>query len=117
MFTRNVAPHKSTNASSSEWVTLAGRVAGHTYLVEKLESDKMYTFLVRAENSHGLSAPSPLSEPITLNTEEKQVEPTIEDKQTREARALLQSGHTAELIDIQSINSTSIKLTWEVSVK
>lgn len=85
--------------------------------MENIESDKLYTFLVRAENSHGLSAPSPLSEPISLNTEEKLVEPTIEDKQTREARALLQSGHTAELIDIQSINSTSIKLTWEVSAE
>lgn len=115
MFTRDILPHKSLNSNSSEWVTLATRIPGHTYVVENLEGGKLYTFLVRAENSHGLSTPSPLSEPISLNTEETLMEPTIEDKQTREARALLQSGHTAELIDIQSFNSTSIKLTWEVS--
>lgn len=116
MFSRNIVPRKSLNTNDSEWITLAVRAPGPTYTIENLEPDKMYTFLVRAENSHGLSAPSPLSEPITLNPEDRIVEPTIEDKQTREARALLQSGHTAEIIDIQSINSTSIKLTWEVIV-
>lgn len=114
VFSKDIVPRKALNINGSDWITLAIRVPGPTYVVDDLEPDKMYTFLIRAENSHGLSSPSPLSEPITLNPDERIVEPMIEDKQTREARALLQSGHTAELIDIQPINSTSIRLTWEV---
>ncbi len=117
MFSKDAIPKKSSNTNGSEWIIVATRVPGPTYAIDHLEMDKMYTFLVRAENSHGLSSPSPLSEPMMLNPDDKIIEPTIEDKQTREARALLQSGHTAELIDIQSINSTSIKLTWEVTKK
>lgn len=116
VFSKDIVARKSLNTNSSEWTTLATRVPGPTYTAENLDPDKIYTFLVRAENSHGLSPPSPLSEPVSLNPDDKIIEPVIEDKQTREARALLQSGHTAELIDIQPINSTSIKLTWEVCV-
>lgn len=100
--------------NSSDWTTLATRVPGTSFTVDDLEADKMYTFLIRAENSHGLSPPSQPSEPVTLNPAEKIMEPVIEDKQTREARALLQAGHSAELLDIQPLNATSIKLTWEV---
>lgn len=116
VFSKDIEMRKSLNSNSSEWVTLATRVPGPTYTAENLDPEKMYTFLVRAENSHGLSPPSPLSEPVSLNPDDKIIEPVIQDKQTREAKALLQSGHTAELIDAQSINSTSVRLTWEVSV-
>lgn len=115
VFAKDIVPRKSLNVNSSDWITLASRVPSTSFTYDDLESDKMYTFLVRAENSHGLSSPSPLSEPVTLNPTEKIVEPVIEDKQSREARALLQSGHSAELLDIQPLNATSIKLTWEVS--
>lgn len=115
VFSKDIETRKSLNSNSSEWVTLATRVPGPTYTSENLDPEKMYTFLVRAENSHGLSPPSPLSEPVSLNPDDKIIEPIIQDKQTREAKALLQSGHTAELIDAQSINSTSVRLTWEVS--
>lgn len=119
IFGRDLAARTSSfSANMGEWKVLATRVAGSTFVADNLETDKMYTFLVRAENSHGLSAPSQLSEPLTLNgavvADDRIFESTIEDRQTREARALLQSGHTAELIDIQSVNSTSIKLMWEV---
>lgn len=97
-------------------MVLASRVPGHIYTADNLEADKLYTFLIRAENSHGLSPPSPLSEPISLNPEDRIAEPIIEDKQTREARVSLQSGQPAELIDIQPINSTSVRLTWEASI-
>lgn len=114
VFSKDIETRKSLNSNSSEWVTLATRVPGPTYTSENLDPEKMYTFLVRAENSHGLSPPSPLSEPVSLNPDDKIIEPIIQDKQTREAKALLQSGHTAELIDAQSINSTSVRLTWEI---
>ena len=40
------------------WVTAAHRVSSSTYTVGNLKPDTSYVFLVRAENSHGLSPPS-----------------------------------------------------------
>lgn len=110
------------SVATATWTTLATRVLGTSFTVDRLEKNKIYTFAVRAENSHGLSPPSPLSEPLALNTLEKTVESavtaaagTIQEREMREAKALLQATHSAELVDIQAVNSTSVKLTWEVS--
>lgn len=48
----------------SGWVVTAHHVAGESHVVQNLRPDTHYQFLVRAENSHGLSLPSPSSKVI-----------------------------------------------------
>ena len=42
----------------------AHRVTSETYTIHNLKPDTSYVFLVRAENSDGLSHPSPVSERV-----------------------------------------------------
>ncbi len=46
------------------WVAAAHRVTSETFTVQNLKPDTSYMFLVRTENSHGLSPPSQLSERV-----------------------------------------------------
>ncbi|GBO28587.1 Protein sax-3 [Araneus ventricosus] len=48
----------------SGWVVTAHHVATESHVVHNLRPDTHYQFLVRAENSHGLSLPSPSSKVI-----------------------------------------------------
>lgn len=57
MFSRN---------STDGWVQVANRIQNTTYKIIGLTSGASYYFAVRAENSHGVSGPSQLSEPITI---------------------------------------------------
>jgi Fibronectin type III domain len=52
--------------STEGWVQVASRVQNTTFQVVGLSSGITYYFSVRAENSHGMSGPSQLSEPITM---------------------------------------------------
>lgn len=54
----------------SGWVVVAHRVPNETHTVHNLRPDTKYMFLVRAENSHGLSVPSEMSDVVhTLGNE------------------------------------------------
>lgn len=48
------------------WMQVANRVQDTTYEVIGLSFGIPYYFAIRAENSHGVSAPSQLSEPVTI---------------------------------------------------
>uniref|UniRef100_A0A182Q5Y2 Roundabout n=1 Tax=Anopheles farauti TaxID=69004 RepID=A0A182Q5Y2_9DIPT len=50
------------------WYQTANRLQDNTYTQTGLSVGVTYYFVVRAENSHGISMPSPLSEPILLGT-------------------------------------------------
>lgn len=52
--------------STEGWVQVANRIQNTTFQVLGLSSGVSYYFAVRAENSHGMSGPSQLSEPITM---------------------------------------------------
>lgn len=44
------------------WIPIANRVQNTTYTQAGLTAGISYFFVVRAENAHGMSVPSPLSE-------------------------------------------------------
>lgn len=54
--------------STEGWVQLANRVQNTTFKALRLSNGVSYFFAVRAENSHGMSGPSQLSEPVTIGT-------------------------------------------------
>ena len=57
--------------STEGWVQVASRVQNTTFHVVGLSSGITYYFSVRAENAHGMSGPSQLSEPITMGVVRK----------------------------------------------
>lgn len=54
------------NSTDSTWMQAANRIRNTTYQVDGLATGITYYFIVRAENSHGLSAPSQVSDPVTI---------------------------------------------------
>lgn len=48
------------------WIAIANRVQNNSYTHIGMMSGISYFFVIRAENAHGISAPSPLSEPVIL---------------------------------------------------
>uniref|UniRef100_W8BH41 Roundabout-2 n=1 Tax=Ceratitis capitata TaxID=7213 RepID=W8BH41_CERCA len=94
------------------WVIAAHRVPDQQITISGLKPATSYVFLIRAENSHGLSVPSGLSNVIkTLGTESGTVPPS----EISAARAVL-SGKVVELIDAAAINSTAVRLDWVMHV-
>lgn len=49
---------------SNSWQTVADHVKTTQFTVKSLRPNTIYLFMVRAVNSHGLSDPSPMSEPV-----------------------------------------------------
>ncbi|XP_054257308.1 roundabout homolog 2-like [Macrosteles quadrilineatus] len=103
MFKRSV----SGGHSGGGWVVVARRVPGPTYTQAYLQPNESYTFIVRAENSHGLSSASPPSASLLLSN-------TTVDSSVKEARASLSTGHVVELTSVQAVSSTSVRLGWEI---
>jgi roundabout, axon guidance receptor 2 len=95
--------------STEEWLQIAQHVQGTTYEIIGLSTGVPYYFVIRAENSHGLSGPSQTSEPITLG-----VDDSSSNLDLSEARASLLSGDVVELTDASAINAETVKLTWEI---
>uniref|UniRef100_A0A2S2Q4Y0 Roundabout 2 n=1 Tax=Sipha flava TaxID=143950 RepID=A0A2S2Q4Y0_9HEMI len=94
------------------WATLVRRLHSTHFTQAFLRPGRSYLFLVRAENSHGLSPPSHLSGRVTLPTEYHQNVPYSHDMSI--AKSTLFGGHIVDLIDIKTVSSTSIKLFWEI---
>ncbi|XP_061510515.1 roundabout homolog 2 isoform X1 [Anopheles gambiae] len=92
------------------WLQVANRIQDNTYTQTGLSAGVTYYFVVRAENSHGLSLPSPLSEPILLGSSDN----FGTGIDMSEARASLLSGDVVELVNATAIDSTSMKLVWEI---
>ncbi|KAF6206552.1 hypothetical protein GE061_017786 [Apolygus lucorum] len=113
MFSRPQPSENPGPRSSPGWTTAVRRVPGPTYTITNLRPGATYVFLVRAENSHGLSPPSPRSEPVSLAPPQDRVDGD-EDPDVKEARTALLSGHVVELAHIQPLSSTSIKIVWKI---
>lgn len=118
----DAAPPTSATAASSAthiatWHLAARRVNGPTHMVRGLTPGLTYVFLVRAENSHGLSPPSNLSEPVALGTLNGLPDASNDvDADLEEARDSLLTDQAVRLLDAAPNSSTSVRLSWEVSV-
>ncbi|KAL5281899.1 ROBO1.2 family protein [Megaselia abdita] len=88
------------------WVTISARLKNTSYTQTRLNVGTYYYFIVRAENSHGLSFPSPVSDPLTVGANN-----AID---LSEARASLLSGDVIDLINATTIDSTNVRLTWQI---
>lgn len=95
---------------SKGWETIATRVKETIFTVTGLLYGYTYNFIVRAENSHGISAPSPISQAHTAG---KAFNPD-EDITLSEAQAALSSDNIVRLIDANATDAVSIRLYWEV---
>ncbi|XP_055637458.1 roundabout homolog 2-like [Toxorhynchites rutilus septentrionalis] len=91
------------------WVEVANKILDTSYTQRGLSPGVTYYFVVRAENSHGISLPSPMSEPILVGMNEQN-----SGLDLSEARASLLSGDVVELVNATSQDSTTIKLVWEI---
>ncbi|XP_066254653.1 roundabout homolog 2-like isoform X1 [Euwallacea similis] len=98
------------------WTIVARRVPGPTFTQHLLTAGIPYTFLVRAENSHGLGPPSPFSEPVIVGPDLGQNWGNPEVTILSEARAsLVTSPKIVRLTDAIPISSSAVKLAWEVT--
>lgn len=80
------------------------------FQINNLKPDTPYVFIIRAENSYGVSVPSEMSDIVhTLGEKSVTAEHTL-----AEARGRL-SGKVIVLKELVSETSTSVKVTWEVS--
>ncbi|XP_054744104.1 protein sax-3 [Anastrepha obliqua] len=91
------------------WVAVGARIQNTTFMQVGLVPGVNYFFVIRAENSHGLSLPSPMSEPINVG-----MRFFNSGLDLSEARASLLSGDVVELINASIVDSTSMKLTWQI---
>ncbi|ETN61240.1 hypothetical protein AND_007106 [Anopheles darlingi] len=96
--------------NTNGWFEVGRNLQDNTFQYTGLRPGVTYYFVVRAENSHGISLPSPLSEPVLLGMSD-----TINSGiDMSEARASLLSGDVVELVNATSIDSTTMKLAWEI---
>ncbi|KAG8230741.1 hypothetical protein J437_LFUL011076 [Ladona fulva] len=109
----------SIDQRSAGWVVAARRVPTTSAVVIDLRPGTAHMFVVRAENSHGLSHPSNPSAMTYTIAAEGGVIPTVSEPVSvvgpdlDEARKQL-STKVVELRSVQPISSTSVRLTWEI---
>lgn len=96
------------------WTIVGRRVPGPSFTQYLLTPGIPYTFLVRAENAHGIGPPSLLSEPIFVGSDTAQSWGNPEVTVLSEARANLISGSIVKLTEALPVLSTAIKLTWDI---
>ncbi|XP_025199330.1 roundabout homolog 2-like [Melanaphis sacchari] len=91
------------------WVVAAHRISTNTMVVDNLKPDTSYVFMVRAENSHGLSVPSALSAMVKTGG----TNTIITQQSLEEARERL-STKVIDFKELYAVSSTSVRVMWEV---
>uniref|UniRef100_A0A8D8SYU1 Roundabout homolog 2 n=1 Tax=Cacopsylla melanoneura TaxID=428564 RepID=A0A8D8SYU1_9HEMI len=91
------------------WVVAAHRVTATSITVSDLKPDTSYMFIVRAENSHGLGIPSPVS-PLTRTLG---LQSSVPQHLLDEARGRLGT-KVVNLRELIPTSSTAVRITWEI---
>lgn len=123
LFARNV---------TDGWAIVANKVQNTSYTQMGLNTDTTYYFVVRAENAHGLSPPSVISDPasirhvshltdfffgINLKVRKYHLQnDSVLGIDMSEARASLLSGEAVELTNATAVDATTVKIYWDVSI-
>lgn len=81
--------------------------------VTDLRPETNYVFLVRAENSQGLSLPGPLSDVVQTTNVNQHTVPQVELTRARDRL----NSEILHLKEVQPLTSTSVKIMWDVSVE
>ncbi|XP_073968953.1 roundabout homolog 2-like isoform X2 [Rhodnius prolixus] len=92
------------------WVVAAHRVQSNFLVVKDLKPDTGYMFIVRAENSHGLSVPSNVS--LLVRTMGKDSR-AVSWQQLDEARTRLGT-KVLTLRNLLPTSSTAVKISWDL---
>ncbi|XP_053675538.1 protein sax-3-like [Anopheles nili] len=94
------------------WIKAMSRIPGYTATITNLSPSTSYMFIIRAENSYGYSAPSPISAIMrTLSANDRVTMP----EEIETARVVL-NGQVLELVDAIAINSTTVRLEWQLHI-
>lgn len=96
----------SSFSVSSSWIVAVRKLRANTYTMEGLKAGTWLLCLVRAENSHGLSLPSPVSQWIHSAAH-------LADPDLVQTRDLL-SGSLMQLDRVQPLSSTAVQLHWDI---
>ena len=96
------------------WVVAAHRVTSETYTVGNLRPDTSYLFLVRAENSHGMSPPTQVTDRVrTLRALSGGDGGSVDEHVDLNAVQDVLMNKVVELTSIEAISSTMIRVSWE----
>ncbi|KAH8327288.1 hypothetical protein KR074_009350 [Drosophila pseudoananassae] len=94
------------------WIKASRRVEDTQVTITELTPGSLYVFLVRAENSQGISVPSGLSNAIKTIGEDYDA---ASANDLSAARTLL-TGKSVELIDASAINASAVRLDWMLHI-
>ena len=83
-------------------------------MVRGLLPDTPYMFLVRAQNSHGLSQPSQVTAPVRTTGQSRNIRPVLPELDIALVTEKL-TGNVVNMLQPKVISSTAIQLNWEVS--
>lgn len=100
-----------SNNISKSWIPIASKIQETVYTQRELTRGASYIFIVRAENSFGVSAPSPMSDPIKTGINDMLFD---EDFALAEVQATLTTGDIVELLDANATDSMTVRLVWEI---
>ncbi|KAM3968343.1 roundabout homolog 2 [Aphomia sociella] len=114
VFARETLSGNSTPRNSRGWTSIGKRVHQTHYVAKSLIPGVTYMFIVRAENSHGLSGPSPVSESITIGEDTDSLWETGMFSNNTEFRNNILTDNIVELIEATPIDAKTIKLMWEI---
>uniref|UniRef100_UPI00358EAB62 roundabout homolog 2-like isoform X3 n=1 Tax=Myxine glutinosa TaxID=7769 RepID=UPI00358EAB62 len=94
---------------SSSWQTVTSGITSQSYTLHDLWPNTIYLFLVRAANAHGLSDPSPVSDPVRT----QDVSPPGQGVDHRQVQREL-GEVTIHLHNPVTASSSSAQLSWTV---
>ncbi|XP_039313899.1 protein sax-3 isoform X2 [Solenopsis invicta] len=92
------------------WVVAATGIVDDIYTVTDLRPETNYVFLVRAENSQGLSLPGPLSDLVQTTNVNQHTVPQVELTRARDRL----NSEILHLKEVQPLTSTSVKIMWDI---
>lgn len=98
--------NNQTMDGGRRWMVAVRKLRANSYTIEGLKAGTWLLCLVRAENSHGLSLPSPVSQWIHSA-------PHLADAELVQTRDLL-SGSLLQLDRVQPLSSTAVQLHWDI---